>query len=443
MFDFFNKVRKNVTAYQKFLEENSTKNIIEWSDIPLCDKNNYLLKYPIEDLTQEDISNAFLIGTSSGFSKNGSVFWLKEAVDENAYLEILKQIFIKEYGIDRQKTLFIVSLAFGTWIAGMQIATTLRSMASEMDHVTLATPGLDLKEATNIVEKFGTFYDQILWICNPSSINIIYALLKNNDSLLQGKILFPVVGEYFSEDFREAISLKFGHDKEYIYSIKTGYGSADTGDLGIESEETVKLRKFFNNHPQLLQKFFKTGEAPMMFVKNKKALIESIDGELIVTKEQFIPLIRYNTKDRGGILKKSDIKGLIDTALYTTLPDEILYVFGRVSDSIIFYGTNLNIHEIDKFLSSLKEMYYGGLFDIKEIQKDNIPLFEFTIYTEKIGDKLALQYQNALITFIKKSSNEFNAKYDKLSKAVGKELLTVNLKLINELQIDKKHRYIR
>ena len=368
---------------------------------------------------------------------------MKESVDEHAYLEIIKQIFIKEYYIDKQKTLFIVSLAFGTWIGGMQIATTLRAMASNMKQVTLATPGLDLKEATEIAQKFGTFYDQILWICNPSSINIIYALLKNNDALLQGKISFPVVGEYFSEDFREEIALKFGHKRQYVYCMKTGYGSTDAGDLGIESEETVKLRKFFNNNPQLLQQLFKTNEVPMMFVKNEKAFIESIDGELIVTKDQFIPLVRYNTKDRGGILKKSDIKEYIDSVLYSALPDEILYVFGRVSDSIIFYGTNLNIHEIDKFLLSLKEMSYGGLFDIQEIQKDGISLFEFTIYTEDITEELILKYQSALIEFLKKSSNEFSAKYDKLSQVIGKELITVNLKRINELQIDKKHRYIK
>jgi len=267
--------------------------------------------------------------------------------------------------------------------------------------------------------------------------------LKNNDALLQGKISFPVVGEYFSEDFREEIALKFGHKRQYVYCMKTGYGSTDAGDLGIESEETVKLRKFFNNHPQLLQQFFKTNEAPMMFIKNEKALIESIDGELIVTKDQFIPLVRYNTKDRGGIFKKSEIKEYLDSVLYAALPDEILYVYGRASDSIIFYGTNLNIHEIDKFLLSLKEMSYGGLFDVKEIQKDDISLFEFTIYTEKLEEELSLKYQNILIEFLKKSSNEFNAKYDKLSQSIGNELITVNLKLINELQIDKKHRYIK
>ena len=443
MFDFFLKVKKEVKAYEEFLQKNSSSKIEKWEDIPLCDKANYLLEYPIEDLSSEDVSKAFLIGTSSGFSKSGSVFWLKEATDESAYLEAIKKIFIDEYEIDKKKTLFIVSLAFGTWIGGMQIATTLRMLASNMENVTIATPSLDLNEATKIVKKFGKFYDRVIWICNPSSINIIYSLIKDDKSLLDKKLVFPVVGEYFSEDFREEVALKFGYDKEYVYSIKTGYGSADAGDLGIESVATVNLRKFFNNNLDITKKVFGTEEAPMMFVKSPKALIESIDGELVVTKNQFIPLVRYNTKDAGNILKKSDIKKYIDEKLYENLPDEILYIFGRVSDSVIFYGTNLNVSEIKKYLASLNGMSYGGLFEVKEVVEDEISCFEFTIYVEELKEALHVEYKKALMEFLKKSSNEFNAKYEKLSNAVGKELIEVKLKLISELKIDKKHRYIK
>ncbi|MFP4486184.1 MAG: hypothetical protein ACLFOC_04440 [Campylobacterales bacterium] len=443
MYEFFLKVKQNVKAYREFLEDNSANNIKEWSEIPLCDKANYLLKYPIEDLAFDDISKAFLIGTSSGFSKSGAVFWLKEATDESAYLETVKKIFIDEYEIDKNKTLFVISLAFGTWIGGMQIATTLRSLAASMEGVTITTPSLDLNEASLIVKKFGKYYDKIIWVCNPSSINIIYSLIKDDDSLLQKKIAFPVVGEYFSEDFREEIALKLGYQKEYAFSIKTGYGSADAGDLGIESEHTIELRKFFNRNLELAKTVFNKKEAPMMFVKNPHAFIECHDGNLIVTKEQFIPLVRYNTKDCGNILRKDSIKHLIPESLYQNLPDEILYIFGRANDSVIFYGTNIDIDQIKKFLSSLKNMSYGGLFEIEEIKEKDISCFEFTIYVDEIDENLKLIYKKELIEFLKRSSNEFNAKYEKLSNAAGRELINVVLKEISKLTIDKKHRYIK
>jgi phenylacetate-CoA ligase len=443
MYDLFKKTRDAVKAYRDFLEQNGVSEIEKWEDIPVCDKHNYLLKYPVEDLTKEDVSNAFLIGTSSGFSKSGSVFWLKESVDEAAYLKAVRDLLIDNYGIDENKTLIIVSLAFGTWIGGMQLASTFRNLASEMEGVTVATPGLNIKEAVEIAKKFGKFYDKIVWTVNPSSINIIYYLLKDEPSLLNGKIVFPVVGEYFTENFREDVAVKFGHLKEYPFAVRTGYGSADAGDLGIEYKETIELRKFLNQNPQLCRKLFSYDEAPMMFVKNNKTFIEIINGEIIVTKDQFIPLVRYNTKDCGGILHKKELKEYIDRELYEKLPDEILYVFGRTGDSIIFYGTNLNITRIGDFLSSLNRSDYAGLFEVSEKIKNGVSFFEFVIYTHDGKKENESEYLENIVTFLKNSSNEFAAKYEKLSHAAGEDLIRVSVKSIGELKIDKKHRYIK
>jgi len=443
MFDLFENTRDGVRGYRDFLESKGAMEPKSWADIPICDKQSYLLKYPIEELTKEDISKAFLIGTSSGFSKSGSLFWLKESVDEEAYLRAVKELLVDNYHIDTKKSLIIVSLAFGTWIGGMQLASTLRNLASSMDSVTVATPGLDLDEAAQIAKRFGGFYDTILWVVNPSSINIIYSLIKDERSLLEGKIVFPVVGEYFSEDFREDMALKFGHKREYPFVLRTGYGSADAGDLGIEFEETILLRKFLNQNRELCMEIFGRDEAPMLFIKNEKSLIEIIDGEIVVTKDQFVPLVRYNTKDAGGLLNKSRLKEHIDDSLYRKLPDEILYAFGRASDSIIFYGTNLNISQIGDFLFSIKDMEYAGLFELREIKEQEISFFEFTIYTQSIQEQYEKLYRERLIGFLKENSKEFAAKYEKLSSAVDRELIRVKNKPIKELKIDKKHRYIK
>jgi len=441
MFEFFERTKKNVKAYRDFLKDSGVQEVKSWEDIPICDKQNYLLKYPMAEMTKDDISKAFLIGTSSGFSNSGSVFWLKEATDEEKYLKAVRELLVDNYGIDKKKTLVIVSLAFGTWIGGMQLATTFRNLATSMKNLTVATPGLDLNEAVQIAKEFGSYYDTILWVVNPSSINIIYSLLKDEKSLLDKKVVFPVVGEYFSENFREEVALKFGHDKNYPFALRTGYGSADAGDLGIESKETIVLRKFLNNNIELCKELFLKDEAPMMFVKNDKALFEFIDGEIIVTKDQFIPLIRYNTKDCGGMLKKEKLKKIIEKDLYKKLPQEILYVFGRVSDSIVFYGTNLNIIKIGDFLSSLKNMEYAGLFEVSEEKDGDISFFKFDIYVYDIKDGLEEVYLKKLLNFLKSSSKEFVAKYAKLCSATKKDLIRIELKLIQELKIDKKHKY--
>ncbi len=445
-FSLFENVRETVRAYRRFLKDTGKEQIKGWEDIPVCNKQNYLLRYPLEELYREgSLDRCFLIGASSGFSSEGTVLWLKKAEDEEVYLQAVKDLLIRDYAIHEKRTLIIVSLAFGTWIGGMQIACTFRKLAGDMDGVTVATPGIDLKESVYIATRLGKLFEQILWVVNPSSISIIYANLLNSPELLKGKIYFPVVGEYFTESFRESFARKFGHEADNPFVVKTGYGSADTGDLGIERVETIRLRKFLERNHDLAEKIFGEPAAPMLFKKNPKAFIETIHGNIVVTKNQFIPLIRYDTKDRGGIVRKSFLRQAgVDEDFLEELPDEILYVFGRVEDAIVFYGTNLDVAHVSDFLTSLNESYaYGGLFEIEPKEKKGVELFEFTIYVDEARKGLEIRYRHALIDFLKASSNEFAAKYDKLANAVGGDLIDVRLRDIHTKQIDKKHRVVK
>jgi phenylacetate-CoA ligase len=443
---YFEEIKNSVPAYRKFLEEKGIKAVQKPEDIPLTDKQNYLMRYPMTELIREgSMDKCFLIGASSGFSKGGSVLWLKESVDEADYLEKMRQLLMHDYDIENRPTLIIVSLALGMWIAGMQIACVLRSLAGNTDGVVTATPGIDLLESVHIAKEFGPMFDRIVWITNPSSINIIYSLLRDEKELLQGKIYFPVVGEYFTEGFRENIARKFGHDIENPYVVKTGYGSADTGDLGIESRETIGLRKFLHHHPQRTKELFHTEDAPMFFIKNDHALMEIVDGNLVVSKEQFIPLLRYNTGDAGAIISKEVFRDSgLDKQLYDALPDELLYVFGRASEALVFYGTNLNIYAAGDFLNSLDDSFnYGGLYEMEKKERRGVEELEITVYVLKEEEGLAARYQKKLLDYLKNNSREFNAKYDQLMSSAGYELVRVNTKLMSDKNKAEKHHTIK
>jgi len=445
-FSLYKNVQETVEAYAKFMAAHQQTKVEKWEDIAICDKQNYLLSYPIMELIRKNsFKKCFLIGASSGFSKSGSVLWLKQSEDEAQYIEKVKELLVHDYSIDKKSTLIIVSLALGTWIGGMQLASAMRSLAGKMDGVVTATPGINLQESVHIAKVFGGMFEQIVWVTNPSSINIIYSLLQDNHDLMNAKIYFPVVGEYFTESFRETISQKFGHNANHPFVVKTGYGSADTGDLGIESEATIILRKFLHNNPGVSKQLFDDENPPMFFIKNDKAFMETLGGNLIVTKDQFVPLIRYNTHDTGGLIQKEQLKkGGVPENILTNLPEKILYIFGRTTDSVIFYGTNLNIYDSGDFLNSLDESYaYGGLFEVEKTTKDSIDFIEFTVYVLAKEQGLEQRYQVALIDSLKASSNEFAAKYDELKKAISEELIRVKISLISEKNKAEKHHTIR
>lgn len=438
----------HIPAYPKFLEKELGCGDIpqEFNMLPLQNKQNYLLSFPMNDLSRaNDMQHFHLIGASSGFSKTGAIYWPKRPCDESGYMQSIETMLDVNYDISNKRTLVLECLAFGMWIGGMQIAAAVRNIALSGKYpLTLATPGLDLKAAVRVIKDYKDLFSQILVITNPSNISLFTALLNDlNIKLPDGMVSFPVVGEYFSEAFREHVSKNYGHSIDSPYVVWTGYGSADTGDIGAETAGTIALRKICHRNPELSETLFGTTSVPMILALSQSVHLEVIDGNLVVTKDQFIPLIRYNTGDAGGILYKHDLINKLPKNVLEQLPEEMIYVYGRANNAIIFYGTNLMINDISEHLLSLNpDKHYGGLFTVHERDERGIACFDFTIYVTNTTNIDSKWYFKTLIDFLCRQSAEFNIKYSNLSQSVDVPLITVTLADIKDIDSKVKHRYI-
>lgn len=434
----FDDVRANVPAYKKMMEGNS--------EPPILTKTNYLMAFKPEELCRpSDMDNIHLIGASSGFSKSGSVYWPKRPQDEAGYMDSIETMLRQYYNLDGNRTLVVECLALGMWIGGVQIASALRYIAlSGRYRLAVATPGLDLKAAVDVINLYGKRFSQILVITNPSNISLLAALLeKAGVDIRSGNMRFPVVGEYFSEAFRTRTALRFGHSEDDPFVVWTGYGSADTGDIGAETEATIRLRKLFDKDKALARKIFLTDDAPMILALSPKVYVEIIDGEIVVTKDQFIPLIRYNTKDSGGLLRRNELKGIVPDELYETLPEEMIYVYGRVGNAVIFYGTNLTVNSINEYFLSLPaNRCYGGLFTVHQADNDGIASLEFVVYVTDTNKTSPDIWLGDLVGFLKSQSAEFAYKYDHLSTSADRQLITLSLADITSIDSKVKHKYI-
>lgn len=446
---FFRQVVQRVPGYRSFLTAQAGAADLPFEQAPLTTKQNYLLEYPIEELCWDgSIGNCHLIGSSSGFSKSGSVFWPKRPEDENRYLESLEGMLIQRYGIDRERTLILCCMALGTWFGGMAVTAALRVIAaSGRLPVTVCTPGLNLAEAVEIYARFYPNFQKTLWITNPSNIGLITALLaKRGVTPPPGSCSFPVLGEYFSEACREATALRYGHDPAAPFVLWTGYGSADTGDIAVETAPAIGLRKFFHHRPDLGRELFGSEDTPMLLEISPKVHLELVDGLIVVTKDQLVPLVRYNTGDAGGLLTKDGLARLegLQQELLQQLPERILFVRGRAANAVIFYGTNLDVQEINRFfLDQPRDMAYSGLFTVKMVEEGDVACFDFTVLVEgEPSDELARRYREALLGYLIGRSREFEAKYASLTRSVGCELIRLR---VQELEGGKgaiKHRYI-
>lgn len=444
---FAKQIWEHVPAYQSTVGKTFPAC---FEELPLINKHNYLLSFPMEQLCRPgSLDEIHLIGASSGFSKTGAVFWPKRPCDEKDYIRSIEDLFVNAFHIDQRKTLCLECLAFGMWIGGMQLATAIRMIGlTEKYRFTIATPGLDLRTAVEVIEAYHERYEQIMIITNPSNIPIITALLHSRLStldsrLFQGKVYFPVVGEYFSESLREHVCAEYGHSLDRTEVLRTGYGSADTGEVSFETERAIRIRKFFSHHPALSKQLFGTEDTPMMLEFNPSAYVEIIDHHIVVTKDQFIPLVRYDTNDCGGVLHREDLRGIVPDELLNPMPEQWMYVMGRADNAVIFYGTNLMIGEIQQFLLGLdKAEGYGGLYTVHENVNKDISSFEFVVYTRGEQHADATRFKTLLVDFLCGNSNEFAFKYHNLSKSFDIPLITVRTADISTLEGNLKHRFI-
>ena len=297
-----------VPAYRAFLNSRGAGPDTPWAEVPLTTKKNYLLVNEVADLCWDGtLAGCHLIGASSGFSRAGSVFWPKRPKDEQSYVEGIETMLVEHYAIDQRRSLVFVCLAFGTWFGGMQLATALRTLAATGRHpLTVTLPGLNLGEAVEIYRRFAGAYEQVLWITNPSNVTLISALLSRAGiQPPPGSVSFPVVGEYFSEAFRERVAERFGHHRDAPFCLWTGYGSADAGPIGVETTATISVRKHIYRRPAVSQALFGTTDTPMLLLPAPGALIECVNGRIVVSKDLAIPLIRYDTGNVGGIFPAS------------------------------------------------------------------------------------------------------------------------------------------
>ncbi len=441
--DLAQEVWAQVPAYRKVVGDSFPA---RFSDLPVINKHSYLLSYPMTDLCRPGgLDTIHLIGASSGFSKTGAVFWPKRPCDEKDYILGLEDLFVNVFHIDRRKTLCIECLAFGMWIGGMQLAAAIRLIGlTDKYRFTIATPGLDLKTAVEVIEAYHERYDQIVLITNPSNIPIITALIRDKHiSLRPASVYFPVVGEYFSESLREHVCAEYGHPADATEVLRTGYGSADTGEVSFETDHAIRVRKWFARHPEHSRRLFNTEDTPMMLEFNPAAFVEIIDGHIVVTKDQFIPLVRYDTNDCGGILQREALRGIVPDDLLDPMPEQWMYVMGRADNAVIFYGTNLMIGEIQQFLLGLSDTEgYGGLYTVHEAQRDTVSTLEFVVYTR--GDKHADadRFRTLLIDFLCGNSAEFAFKYRNLTQSSPIPLITLTTRDITTLPPNLKHRFV-
>ena len=299
---------QEVAGYQTYLSQRASSTESAFTSLPLTDKVEYLKAFPLEQLVGSDFEQTFHIFSSSG-SSGRAFYWPQLKSSHAASAERLRQLLEGTFGIHEHKTLAVVGLALGSWIGGDHFSWLLKSVSINTPYpFAVFAPGNKHDEIISMLRSASRFVDQFILACCPSAIgHLILRAEQAGTPLPLEKMRYLVIGEPFPETLRATLEThaKLTPGEALMLSI---YGSADTGVLGFESPASIALRKLAQAEPGIAQELGLSRVIPHFFHQaDPDIYLETVNGELCITKWQGIPLVRYNLHDSALLYDWSEV----------------------------------------------------------------------------------------------------------------------------------------
>jgi len=428
-----------VPAYGRFLrlagyDANRLRSLADFAALPVMDKASYLARYPVEQRVRRgDLAHAHIVTLSSGASGSPTL-WPRFPDQDAAQLAALTSVFDEHLRIRERWTLLIVNLAMGAWVAGTLVAEMGQRMFSQPGvRGTVVTPGVNQDETLRFVEQLSRHYDQTFIIGYAAPLT---ALLEEgqrrgidwpalNGTLCSGS-------EFVSEGQRERLAQLLGKNVDRLEAFFGIFGSAEGGGaLGYESHLCLLIRRLCARTPGLAQALFDSSVVPSLNQYDPLSHFLEVDhGEIVLTARGGVPIIRYNTHDRGGLLTMEDVvarcrafgydlrqeleKRGFGPAYFRPLP--FMYAFGR-SDAVALHGANVYVDQLTDVLAqpALRASNTGHF----RLAGTDHPDGRATLRVEvELGasvapsDELRALYQHSVVQGLQRVSSEFRTVYE-------------------------------
>lgn len=426
----FHLAAQTVPAYKDFLKQNGidplsidSKEMFE--RLPIVTKENYLKKYPLRDLLiNGDTSDAKIISLSSG-SSGKPFYWPRgdRSIQDSA--GILDDLFEATFETRTKETLCVMAFAMGTWIAGTYMLSAMYELARRGHKIVCITPGINKAEIIQTLSEIGGQFDQTIIMGYPPFIkDVVDAAVNEAIDMEKLKLRFVYAGENISENWRDYMSEKIRAKDIYSFSLNI-FGTADAGIVGIESPFTVYLRKLIDREPALFNSFFPGAEILPTMVQYDPAIryVEEVDGHVVFTANNSLPLIRYDIQDEGAVISLETISAKLAEnkivipekyAWFNKLP--IIALFGRPDVAAMFYGLNIYPENI-KYGLEVEQLqnYTTGKFIIKTEVNEKTLGQSLHLYVELKPNVLPEEgIKEAIFSSVMMSLNANNSEYHKL-----------------------------
>ena len=398
----YNNTVQRVPAYREFLKDTlgeipEITSMDNFRKLPLMDKDNYIKKYPPEKLCLDGtLQGKGLIYLTSGTTQQAT-HWAKSSVE----IKFAPLWFFREmeenYQISTLRTLIIIALPLGPWVGGGLTGQGLHGIALECDNVTLVTPGSQLEEVVEIMKRWSPCFQQTILAGYPSfTKTIVDKAVSENLPVKDYNIKLLMIGEAYSQEYRKRMMQVLGHDEIGFRSVWSFYGSCDFGLVGKETALTILAGKELHKRGLGTEVLGQREIPSICQYDNRFFYMEEVDNELIITRCQGFPVVRYRTGDRGkvysyeafiSLLKKSgiDVEAILkeNNINENTIPRfPFVILYGRMGGGVKFRGNFIRVEQVKDIMETCEELtpYFTDRFRLSVSRDENIdPVLELIL----------------------------------------------------------------
>jgi phenylacetate-CoA ligase len=354
--ELFHTVACDVPAYAQFLADHEVdptrvSTFDDFTRLPLINKANYHSQYPLRDLCRHGRLEANdFVAVSSG-STGQPTFWPRFVTDEFAVSRRFEQAFHDSFRADERRTLAVVCFALGTWVGGMFTASCCRHLAARGYPITVVSPGNNVSEILRVVQRLAPEFEQTVLLGYPPFLkDVVDAGTASGLDWAAYKPRLVMAGEVFSEEWRTLVGQRMGAPEPCFNSVSL-YGTADAGVLGNETPLSVAIRRFLAAQPDAARELFGESRLPTLVQYDPRSrFFEAVDGTLLFTGDNGIPLVRYHIADSGGVIPFQAMLDFLQARGFDPRPElgergvramPFAYVFGRADFTISYFGANV------------------------------------------------------------------------------------------------------
>lgn len=311
----FQQTAKEVPAYKEMLVRHGIKpssitSVEDFARVPIIDKKTYLMKAPRNELmSTKTLNGPMWICSTSG--STGEPYYFPRVDELAARGSWFVEEFVRNSSYGQGRTLVILGFGMGVWIGGV---ITLRSfeIAAQRHNLPLSflPTGYNKTEVFKALKKLSPNYDQTILVGYPPFIKeVVDDAEAEGIKLKKLNMRLMFAAEAFTETFRNYVCKKAGIKYPILDTLNI-YGSADIGAMAHETPLSILVRQLLIEDPLLYRDVFgQIEKTPTVAQYNSDFIeFEEVDGELLLTSDGAMPLIRYAIGDHGGVFDYAFLK---------------------------------------------------------------------------------------------------------------------------------------